>query len=127
MRLMVTVIAESVGALFNGLLLAGLMTYVTALALMMVAVSRQDEYDPARHDRIIGSYGGVGKSMATLLRAVTGSDLWGEPFHAAGDIASSARFLYIAYAIFCTVVLLNIFTAVIVERTMRRAGQYAGD
>eukprot|EP00435_Cladocopium_sp_Y103_P025629 s508_g6.t1 len=118
LRLMVCSIIQSMVSLSWALLLLLIIMYLFAIIFMHAATLYVQEKE-AQHDvrdALQGWFGSVGRSMYSLLLAVTGGEDWFQIVEPLGHISDFYLVLFAFYVLFVVIGVLNVLTSAFVQR-----------
>lgn len=118
LRLMVCSIIQSMVSLSWALMLLLIIMYLFAIIFMHAATLYVQEKE-AQHDvrdALQGWFGSVGRSMYSLLLAVTGGEDWFQIVEPLGHISDFYLVLFAFYVLFVVIGVLNVLTSAFVQR-----------
>jgi Ca2+-binding EF-hand superfamily protein len=119
LRLMMELILNSLSNIIYAMILVFIIVYIFAFVLVQGVVMhlKQTPEDLP----LFGDFNGVGPSMLTLLKSVTGGVDWEEPFEIVRRLSWWYPYFFVVFVLFFLLVLLNIITSVFVDRVMKFA------
>eukprot|EP00913_Durusdinium_trenchii_P011410 g10715.t1 len=118
LRLMVCSIIQSMVSLSWALLLLLIIMYLFAIIFMHAATLYVQEKDALHEtrDALQSWFGSVGKSMYSLLLAVTGGEDWYQIVEPLSHISDFYLVLFAFYVLFVVIGVLNVLTSAFVQR-----------
>jgi len=125
LRLMLSAVIGSFVQLFWSWVMLAFVYYVFALALVQNLSSfmslEADELDEELVKSILQSYGSVERGMLSLLKSTTGGEDWEVSYFIFENSGVHNILIFIVFLLFFQICLVNILTAVFIERALKLA------
>lgn len=127
LRLMLNSLIGSLSSLFWSIAMLGLIFYIFGLVFVqgvsnyLMFDEGADPNDLDKYKVLMRYFGRVERAVLSLYQACTGGDDWYNFFDALAPMATMYKWLFIFFIAFSQIALLNILTAIFVQRAMKLA------